>query len=220
MNVRDVMTTAVLTTTPATPLRDAALVLAREGISGLPVLDEGGAVVGVFSEADVIAKEGIAPRREGLLHWLLEPGDPWLEERLEATTVGEAMSAPPVTIRPASSLAEAATLMLEEGVNRLPVVDDDRLVGIVSRADLVRAFVRGDDEIRAEIQDTVLRRTLWLDPTDVEVEVEQGHVRLEGIVASQTDADLLATFVRRVPGVVDIASTVRVRDAAGQTPAA
>src|SRR5262245_55134716 len=147
MRVRDVMTTQVLTTTPGTSLRDAALVLATRGISGLPVVDDNGAVVGVFSEADVIAKEGIEPQKGGILRWLLEPADPWIEERLGATTVGEAMSAPPVTIGPDSSIARAATTMLEEGVNRLPVVERGELLGVVSRADLVRAFVRADDEI-------------------------------------------------------------------------
>jgi CBS domain-containing protein len=214
------MTTEVLTTTAETPLREAALVLAREGVSGLPVVDETGVVVGVFSEADVIAKEGIEPRREGMLRWLLDPRDEWLEDRLAAKTVGDAMSTPALTIGPDNSLADAATTMLDEGVNRLPVVKDGRMVGIVSRADLVRAFVRTDEEIHMEILDGVLRRTLWLDPADVAVRVDQGHVTLTGVVRSQVDAGLLTTFVRRVPGVIDVVSEVTARQTADQMPAA
>jgi CBS domain-containing protein len=215
MKVRDVMTAKVLSTTPQTPLREAALMLAREGVSGMPVLDEDGVVVGVFSEADVIAKEGLEPHRGGLLGWLVEPADRWLEDRLAATTVADAMSAPPVTIGPDRPLAEAATLMLDEGVNRLPVVDEGKLVGLVSRADLVRAFVRTDAEIKEEIEQEAIRRTLWLDPADVTVTVENGHVTLTGAVSTETDAELLRTFVRRVPGVIDVTSEVAVGETAG-----
>jgi CBS domain-containing protein len=211
MDVRKVMTTTVLSTTPETSLRDAALTLAREGISGMPVVDPSGSIVGVFSEADVIAKEGKLPPHRGILGWLVEPDDTWLEDRLAATTVGDAMSAPAVTIRPDRPLSEAAMLMLDEGVNRLPVVEDGSLIGIVSRADLVRAFVRTDAEIKREIEEDAIRRALWLDPTDVEVAVEEGRVTLHGTVSSDTDAELLHTFVRRVPGVVDVTSDVRVR---------
>jgi len=208
MRVRDVMTTPVLSTHPGTPLREAALVLAREGVSGLPVVDDSGAVVGVLSEADIVAKEGRPHRRDGVLGWLLEPADPWLEERLGATAVGDAMSAPALTIGPDRTVTEAATVMTEEGVNRLPVIEDGRLVGLVTRADLVRAFVRGDDEIRDEIKNEVIRETLWIDPSGLDVTVTDGHARIEGTVASQTEVDLLERFARRVPGVVDVTTDV------------
>lgn len=212
MKVSDVMTTPVLTTQPDVPLKEAALTLVREGISGLPVVDAEGRVIGVLSEADVIAKEGVQPRKGGFLSWLLEPSDAWLEGRLAARTVGEAMSAPAVTITPNRPLAAAATRMIDERVNRLPVVDGERLVGIVSRADLVRAFVRTDAEIRAEIEEEVVRRTMWLEPTDVAVTVEGGHVKLRGTVGTPTDAQLLPSLVRRVAGVVDVESAVSARD--------
>jgi osmotically-inducible protein OsmY len=103
-------------------------------------------------------------------------------------------------------------MMLEENVNRLPVVDTDgALVGLVSRADLVRAFVRSDDEIQREIQEDVLKRVMWISPSEVSVTVENGVVTLEGQVASEADHDLLPTFVRRVPGVVDVSSTLTYR---------
>lgn len=208
MRVRDVMTTPVLTTRPSTPLREAALVLAREGVSGLPVVDAEGHVVGVLSEADIVAKEGAPHRRDGILGWLLEPADPWLEERLLATSVEDAMTAPALTIEPDRTVTEAATVMTEEGVNRLPVVEDGQLLGLVTRADLVRAFVRTDDEIRDEVREEVIRQTLWMDPSDLEITVADGHVRIVGTVAGEAEIELLERFVRRVPGVVDVTTAV------------
>jgi predicted transcriptional regulator len=123
------------------------------------------------------------------------------------------MTSPPLTIGAGRPVREAATRMLEDGVNRLPVVDaDGRLVGIVTRADLVRAFTRTDEAIRREIADDVLRRTLWIDdPGAVSVTVEEGEVTLAGTVATAADAELLPRFVERVPGVVRVTSTLRAR---------
>jgi predicted transcriptional regulator len=123
------------------------------------------------------------------------------------------MSSPPITISPDRPLAEAATIMLDEGINRLPVVaDDGRLVGLVSRGDLVRAFARSDEEIVREIEEDVIRRELWLDPSTIQVKVASGAVTLAGEVASEADARLVPTFVRRVPGVVSVTSTLTHRD--------
>jgi osmotically-inducible protein OsmY len=102
--------------------------------------------------------------------------------------------------------------MLEERVNRLPVVDaDGRLLGLVSRGDLVRAFARSDEEIQREIEEDVLRRVMWLDPSDVRVTVSDGVVTLNGQVATGADVDLLPRFTRRVPGVVDVESSLTAR---------
>ena len=122
------------------------------------------------------------------------------------------MSTPAQTITPDRPLAEAATIMLDEGVNRLPVVDTDgKLVGLVSRGDLVRAFARPDDEIRREIEEDVVRKTLWLDPATLDVTVTNGIVTLAGDVASAADAELLPTLTREVPGVVQVSSSLTHR---------
>jgi CBS domain-containing protein len=209
MKVEDVMTREVTTVSPETPLKEAAMLLATNRFSGLPVVDASGEVVGVLSEADILVKEGGRhEERHGVLHWLLEPEDPGFEAKLEATTAGDAMSSPPVTISPIRPLREAANRMLDEGVNRLPVVDENgSLVGLVTRGDLVRAFVRSDEEIKEEIETDVLVRIMWIDrPDTVKVTVKGGVVTLEGELESESDIQLTTRFVERVPGVVAVDS--------------
>lgn len=210
MKVAELMTRDVATVTEDIPLREAATLLAEKGISGLPVVDGNGAVVGVLSEADIVVKAGGAPRGSRLLGWLLE-SDVGLEEKIRAQTVGDAMSAPAITIEPNRPIHEAAKLMASEGVNRLPVVDEGALVGIVTRADVVRAFTRTDAEIATEIEDDILRRTLWLEPGSVAVAVEDGAVTLDGEVETDADVELLPVFVSRVPGVISVEANVRSR---------
>ena len=208
MKVDQVMTSDVVTVAPETHLREVARMLSDRKISGMSVVEDG-LVVGVISEADILAKErGKTPERGRLLDFLL--GDRAAAElKLDATTAGEAMSAPAVTIKPYRSVADAAATMIDEAVNRLPVVDEaDRLVGIVTRADLVRAFVRSDEDLTREITDDVILRTLWISPESVQVEVEHGAVTLSGRVENRATAEMLPSFVQRVPGVVSVRSDI------------
>lgn len=215
MRVKDVMTTEPITVTPETTLKDAAALLAQHRISGLPVVDSENHVVGVISEGDILFKEIGGPHEKHLIErWLEQPAAD--EAKVEAKTVGEAMTAPAVTITPKRPLAEVANLMLDQGVKRLPVVNGDgALIGIVTRADLVRAFVRTDEEILAEIRDDVLRRTLWIESDTIEVAVENGEVRLSGEVDTKADAEMIPSFVQRVPGVVSVLSKLRWREEDG-----
>jgi CBS domain-containing protein len=213
MNVQDVMTTDVATTGPDALLKEAAMELVRRRISGMPVVNPDLEVIGVISEADILAKEsGEHQGGGGFLQWFVDPADPWIVARFDAVTVGEAMSAPAQTIAPDRPLTEAATIMLDEGINRLPVVDEDgALVGLVSRGDLVRAFARPDDEILQDIEEDIIRKAMWLDPKTINVTVTKGVVTLAGEVASAADADLLPTFARKVPGVVGVSSSLTYR---------
>jgi CBS domain-containing protein len=211
MKVKDVMTTSVTTVAPETSLKDVAAILAERGVSGLPVVDASGAVIGVVSEADILMKERTPePPRRGILGWLLEPEPP--TEKLTARTAGDAMTSPAITVGSGVSVARAASTMVERGVNRLPVVDDGRLVGIVTRADLVRAFTRTDDEIAREISEDVVLRMFWVAPESVKVGVADGEVTLSGEVEKRTVAELLAAFAERVPGVVGVTSSLSWRE--------
>jgi len=208
MRVEDVMTRDVKTVEPGATLKDVADVLASLGVSGVPVV-EGGKVVGVVSEADIIAKERGAEKRRGGLLGLLIDGALDDGAKLEARTAREAMTSPAITIGPTRSVTEAASRMIDEHVNRLPVVDDDgKLVGIVSRADLVRAFTRSDAEIEREIRDEVILRTLWIAPENIAVTVDRGEVTLTGQVETRVEAELVLHFVQRVPGVVSVVSNL------------
>ena len=217
MKVNEVMTREVTTVTPDVPLKDAAALLAAHKISGLPVVDASRRVVGVLSEEDILYKELGGPDEKGWLERLIEFRVPE-DDKVSATTVGEAMSAPPITILPRRPLSEAASTMIEQGVKRLPVVDvDGVLIGIVTRADLVRAFIRSDEDIAAEIRQQVILRTLWLAPEQIGITVDHGEVQLTGQVETKTDAEMLPTFVQRVPGVVAVFSKLTWPEENGHT---
>lgn len=206
MRIEHLMRRDVVTVSPETSLKQVAALLAERSISGVPVCDAGRHVLGVVSEADILRKElGVAGGRGGALDWLLGDGD-GTAAKAAARTAGEAMSSPAITIEPGRPVAEAARLMLERGVNRLPVVLGGELVGIVARADLVRAFRRSDEEIEREILDDVLVHTLWIEPGRVEVSVTDGEVALAGELRTRTEVELVVAYVRRVPGVVDVRS--------------
>lgn len=209
MKVADLMTVDIVTVRPEQPLKDAARALGARGVSGLPVVDGDGVVVGVLSEADVLAKEVDGRRESSALLRFLE--GPPIDDRFEAVTVGEAMSSPAIVIGPERRIPEAASAMLAEGINRLPVVDGDgRLVGIVTRADLVRAFARDDAAVRDEVL-TAARDDLWLDPRRITVEVSQGIVSLGGELDSESEERALVSCARRVPGAVDVVSRITTR---------
>jgi CBS domain-containing protein len=207
MKLSEVMTSDPIPVGPETPLKDVAAILLEHRISGVPVIGERLEVLGVVSEADIIAKEvGPDPRDRRLIAWLFG-GRHVDEEKIAARTAGEAMTTPPNTVGPGETVAEAARLMTANEIKRLPVVDDDgALIGIVTRTDLVRAFTRSDEEIEREIREMLLER-LWLDEPGLRLRVERGEVRLAGKMRRRSDAELLARLTRRVPGVVDVHST-------------
>jgi CBS domain-containing protein len=208
MNVEDVMTTDVVTVGPDTPLKQVARQLVERRISGLPVVNDEGEVVGVVSEADLLVKEGgVTPRRPGLIAWLLDPSDPKEQLKLEARVARDAMTTPPVTIAPYRSTAAAAQDMLERGINRLPVVRNGRLVGLVTRADLVRAFARSDgqvaEDVRHQVEDFL---ALEDDFSQIDVTVVEGELTLGGRLRRRSTAEFLPAVLARVPGVVGVRS--------------
>lgn len=200
--VEQVMTRSVITVTTDTPISEVARTLVDRGISGLPVVDAEGRVVGVVSEGDLLV------RQAG--HW----SDTKREARsdrgkVDARTAGEAMTSPALTIEPFRAVRAVAEIMLENRVNRLPVVDaDGRLVGIVTRADLVRAFVRTDAELEETIRREVIIREMWLDPDKFEVQVKRGVARVKGSVVKRSTAEVIARLLAMVPGVVSVETDI------------
>lgn len=208
MKVEELMTADVVTVGPDTPIREVAAVLVERGISGIPVVAHG-QLLGVVSEADILAKEKGRSPRGGALGRLLTMNGEAIRLKEDARTAFDAMTAPAITIAPRDSVSEAARLMLELRIGRLPVVDDGRLVGIVTRADLMRAFHRTDEQIEHEIRQDVILRMHWISPGQVQLEVRNGCVQMRGVVDNRGLAESVRTFVERVPGVVAVDSRLR-----------
>jgi CBS domain-containing protein len=202
VRIKDVMTADIVSVKPSTPLKDVAELLLEYRISGVPVVDELGALVGVVSEADFVAKEaGVDERRSSWVSWLTggTREDRHTETLVAARTAGEAMTSPVVTIGPEHPLSDAARRMTEFRINRLPVTDDGRLVGIVSRADIVRAYARTDEDLLHAATDALHA----VDGLRVDG-VHDGVVTLSGSVASEALYRAVHRIVLHLDGVVAI----------------
>ena len=208
MKISEIMTPDPIAVGAETPLKDVAAILLEHGISGVPVIGERLEVLGVVSEADIIATEvGPDPRDRRPIAWFLG-GRHVDRQRAAARTAAEAMASPAISVGARKTVAEAARLMTEHEIKRLPVVNDEgTLTGIVTRTDLVRAFARSDEEIEREIREMLLE-TLWVDEPRLDVSVERGEVRLAGKMDRRSDAELLARLAGRVPGVLGVHSTL------------
>ncbi|WP_433716848.1 CBS domain-containing protein [Actinoplanes sp. CA-051413] len=201
--VNDVMTTAVVTVPPETPYRDVVDLLVRNRFSAVPVVDEFQRVTGVVSEADLLRKIEYAGAEEPRLF----DGRRRRGERVKASarTAADLMSTPPVTVPASTSIPAAARVMDGEGVKRLPVVDDlGRLVGVVSRGDLLKVHLRPDDEILADVQAGVVRAFMADDAGRVQVTVDDGVVTFTGRVGRWSTTDIADRLTRQVAGVVEV----------------
>jgi CBS domain-containing protein len=223
LRVLDVMTTEVVTAQPSDGFKEVAERLYDTGVSGLPVVDEDGRVLGVVSEGDLLVKEG-GEHKGSLLHpkktrrltskgSLLHPKKTRrLTSKAEATVAAQAMTEPAVTITADATVAEAARVMYKKGVKRLPVLDSDgRLLGVVSRHDVIKVFVRSDASIRDEAIEGVLGRDLMIDTVGVRVEVEAGIVAIAGQVERRTDIPIITSLVSAMDGVVAVNNALTYR---------
>lgn len=211
VTVREVMTRSVLSVRPDTPLKDVARLLIEHRISGLPVVDDGGTVVGVVSEGDLLVKEQSrdAFRGRPLARIFGESAETrQLVAKAAARTAGDAMTTPAITIDASRPVGVAATLMTERRVNRLPVVEAGRLVGIVTRSDVVRTFVRTDEDLAEAIRNDVLLRDLWEDPRKFSVEVADGVATIRGRVERRSSVGIIERMVEALPGVVGVTAEI------------
>ncbi len=224
MQAKDVMTREVATVRPETPLVEAATILVARHISGLPVLDESGQLVGILTEGDLLRRIelGTLPQRTRWLNLLRGPGLAAAEYvRTRTQHVEDVMTPSPASVAPEAPLEEVVALMERKRIKRVPVVDADKLVGVVSRSDLVRALVRAmptrdgkprdDAAIRADIL-AELEAQDWYRMCNITVTVEHGDVRLEGVVQSDAVHPALRVAVERVPGVVAVQNHVATMD--------
>ncbi|MFE0514334.1 CBS domain-containing protein [Streptomyces sp. NPDC058964] len=218
--VGSVMTVDVVRAAHDTPFKAVAQLLTDHRISGLPVVDEDDKVVGVISESDLMMRQATRPGpydatdRTGPA--ALTPRARRRAAKAKARTAGELMTEPPVTVHADDTVAQAARTLARRRVERLPVLDEEgRLVGIVTRRDLLQVFLRSDKELRDEVIDEVLVRTLRLPPRSVDVSVTEGVVTLTGHAERKSEKEIALSMTRRIDGVVDVVDglTYRLDDA-------
>lgn len=201
--VRDVMTVGPATVTPSTPIKEVASLMVRLQVGALPVVTPRDGVVGFVTETDLLRKEQLQRDPDGSHSAHL----PYRDRRAIATaeTAGEIMTPHPATVRPETTVAEAARLMSRHETRCLLVTDaGGKLLGVVSARDLLRVFLRPDEAIRAEIVGDVLPRYLGTNPVLVDVEVIDGVVQLTGELERKSMLSAVRPAVRAVDGVIDV----------------
>lgn len=200
--VADVMTRDVVSVRTDATYREIVDALVDNAVSAVPVVDGHDHVLGVVSEADLLHKvEAVGPPRPRTVR---RPARMSVA-KARGATAAELMTAPAVTVEPGVRIADAARRLEARRIKRMPVVEPDgRLVGIVSRRDLLRMHTRPDGDIRADIVENVLRQGLWIDPFSVDVDVTDGIVTEAGKLESRSVARLAVALTREVAGVVDV----------------
>ncbi|GGV95062.1 hypothetical protein GCM10015535_61710 [Streptomyces gelaticus] len=186
--VDDVMTHAVITVNRGAPFKDIVEAMRQWRISALPVISDEGRVVGVVSEANLLLKAQGA-------------------DEYRAVTAGQLMTVPAVTVPRNAGIAGAARLMARGHLKRLPVVDDDgHIVGVVSRGDLLKIYLRPDQDIAQELRELIMTQLIPEGSATVDVHVSDGIVRLSGTVPEPSLGDVLVRIACTVPGVVDVSA--------------
>ena len=209
--VSDVMTADVITVTEDAPFKEVAEIIADRGISGVPVLGAQGRVTGVVSEMDLLCKEEYQedPGAKRAPRW----GHRDARNRAAGATARDVMTSPPVTIAPDASIVAAARALDAHHVRRLVVITADGwLAGIVTPRDLLKVYLRPDEEIREEILEKIIAGYLGCDPAQAKVAVSEGVVTLAGHVEKKSMIRLAVAMSRAVDGVVDVIDHLRYTD--------
>ncbi len=203
--VKDVMSAQIVAVRRDATFKEMAATLRQYRVSGFPVVDDAGKVIGVVSEADLLAKEALAdgqPEAPGRIASMVHHKE---VRKADGVTAGELMTHPAVTVRPGDSAEHAARLMYSLQVKRLPVVDaGGYLVGIVSRADVLSVFDRPDADILAEITDEVILHRFLLDPALFTVDIADGVVTVKGAPETASLGHKVVDAIRHVQGVVAV----------------
>jgi CBS domain-containing protein len=210
-HVDDVMTPDVITVREDAPYREIVDTLIEARVSAVPVVDDDRRVVGVVSEADLLHKiELVDDDRERRIFVSRRQRD--ARSKAQGAVARDLMSSPAITVVARTTLPAAARMMDREQVKRLPVTDDlGRLIGIVTRSDLLQVYLRPDAAIRREVMEEVLGHTLWVEPGDVVVQVSGGVVTLTGSTDRWSTAQLAVKLTRYVAGVVDVTDRLDFR---------
>lgn len=225
MIVADIMNRDIVTVRPDTSLAEAAHWMVQHHISGLPVLDEAGRLVGILTEGDLLRRPelGTSHRQGGWLKGLMQTAALATEyAHRNGRHVGDVMTHNPTFVRPEMSLTKATELMLHKKVKRLPVLQDDILVGMLTRFDLLTALAprliispeeASDVEISASL-DAAITAEPWAPQSGIAINVKAGSVRLEGTVFTEEEARALRILVRNTRGVTDLIDLLEIAEPA------
>jgi CBS domain-containing protein len=212
LKVKDVMTADPVCVPPDLPFKEVADLMLERRIRGVPVVDGAGTVLGVITESDLLTKPAYAHEsrhdKGGLWSALTRLVHRDRREAAPRRFASELMSSPPITVSPWDDVEDVGQLMVERRIGRLPVLRDGKLVGIVSRHDLVRQFDRTDQQIAAEVERALHDPLLAESEPQIDVTVDDGVVLLRGSVRYPRDVEVLATTVAGIGGVVDVRSEV------------
>jgi CBS domain-containing protein len=213
VKIRDVMTSAVISVRPDTPYKAMVERLVEADVSGLPVIDASGALVGVVTEADLASKGAYGGHRRRALALMLDvlAAPTWMN-KAGGWTAADVMTSDVVVCVPDEDLRAAARRMLERRVKRMPVVDDGVVVGMVSRHDLLKVLTRPDDAIERDIVEVLATDPNRPEDFHVHSEVEGGVATLTGDVRYAWDAPVVVSLVRDVAGVIDVISRLHHRE--------
>jgi CBS domain-containing protein len=205
LTVKDVMSTHVIAVRKSATFKEMAERLREQRVSAFPVVDDEGRVIGVVSEADLLTKEALGTDdagMPGMVSGILSGKE---RQKAAGLTAGDLMTRPPLTIEPDAPVEQAARFMYARGVKRLPVTDaTGRLIGIISRADVLAVYSRADAEIGNEIRDEVITDEFRTDPARFTVTVHDGIVTLEGTPETISLGRDIVSRVRHVQGVVAV----------------
>jgi CBS domain-containing protein len=205
--VKDVMTRRVISVRENASFKEMADMLRRSRISAFPVLDRHDRVIGVVSEADLLVKEAVQATGTSLIAALRHVRE---DDRAKGVTAADLMTSPAITVGPDASVAEAARIMYDRRVKRLPVVNPSgHLLGIISRADVLAVFGRADQEICDEIVHRVLPEVTVVRPADLDVKVSDGIVTIAGPPQDDQARRAILEAVRHVQGVVAVRDRFR-----------
>jgi len=219
MKIGDIMTREVITVAPQTPIREAARLMVDHGVSGLPVVDEQGKLVGVLSEGDLILRQKARPR----VPWwrgFFQDGEQLAREYQKAagSTVAEVMTRAVISVSPDLPIEATALVLDQRRIRRVPVVVDGRVVGIVSRGDLVKLLANApsppggptsDSQLVTEMR-ARLAKEAWVSHHGIVVDAEQGELSIWGMVASEAEKSAVETMARSLPGVRSVRSRLLV----------
>ena len=210
MKIKDVMTTQVITVAGDTPFKDIVDLLVENRVSGVPVVDDGGRLLGIVTEADLVSKEAFDLRHRRPLAAVAElvSGASRWSSKARGLTAGDVMTDRVIAVGPGEDVRGAARRMLDLGVKRLPVVDDGRLVGIVSRQDLLRIFHRSDADIAAELEAKMANPLYAPEDHSVTASVTDGVVTLTGRVCFSGEVPVLVGLASDVVGVGHVVSRI------------